>query len=103
MSIYIEGMDMPKKEDYFFLYAICSDGEVCEIETDGIFEWREGVATARQIDEPESCYFCSTYKDGDSLFAPTDLLEGIGFDYIGNIHFCPRCGRKLRKEGDADE
>ncbi len=43
------------------------------------------------------CDFCSNYglEDGDTLYISADWDGGVAFDYIRDIHYCPKCGRKL--------
>ena len=45
-----------------------------------------------------SCEVCDTYgiEDGDTLYISSDWDGGIGFDYIRDVHYCPRCGRRLK-------
>ncbi len=45
----------------------------------------------------ELCDFCSNYglEDGDTLYISADWDGGVAFDYIRDIHYCPKCGRKL--------
>lgn len=47
----------------------------------------------------KSCDFCKGHYDGDTLFDGTDWDTGVGFEFIRNIHFCPLCGKQLRKLG----
>lgn len=44
------------------------------------------------------CEFCENHEDGDTLYETSDWDGGIGFDYIRDIHYCPICGKKLKKE-----
>ena len=47
--------------------------------------------------QPEQCKFCKNrgLEDGDTLYISADWDGGIGFDFIRNIHYCPKCGRRL--------
>lgn len=47
--------------------------------------------------QPEQCEFCKnrSLEDGDTLYISADWDGGIGFDYIRDIHYCPKCGRRL--------
>ena len=45
--------------------------------------------------EPEPCDLCSNLEKGDTLYQSSDWDGGIGFDYIWNIQYCPKCGRRL--------
>lgn len=47
--------------------------------------------------EPEQCEFCRNrgLEDGDTLYISADWDGGIGFDFIHDIHYCPKCGRRL--------
>lgn len=49
-------------------------------------------------DKTNYCEFCKNHEDGDTLYEMSDWDGGIGFDYIRNIHYCPLCGKKLKKE-----
>ena len=47
------------------------------------------------------CNVCENLEDGDTLYQLSDRDGGIGvigFDYIRDIHYCPKCGRKLKDE-----
>jgi len=44
---------------------------------------------------PEPCELCSNLEKGDTLYQSSDWDGGIGFDYIWDIRFCPKCGRSL--------
>ena len=50
--------------------------------------------------QPEPCDLCKKYglEDGDTLYCSADWDGGIGFDYIRDIHYCPKCGRRLGNE-----
>ena len=41
------------------------------------------------------CEVCANLEKGDTLYSSSDWDGGIGFDYIYDIQFCPKCGRKL--------
>lgn len=45
----------------------------------------------------EMCDLCrdSGLEEGDTLYKSSDWDGGIGFDYIRDIRFCPKCGREL--------
>ena len=45
--------------------------------------------------QPEPCDLCSNLEKGDTLYQSSDWDGGIGFDYIRDIQFCPKCGRRL--------
>lgn len=47
--------------------------------------------------QPEPCDLCSNLEKGDTLYQSSDWDGGIGFDYIRDIQFCPKCGRRLEK------
>lgn len=56
----------------------------------------------------DSCDVCDGLEDGDTLYIHSEWDGGIGFDYIHDIHFCPKCGRRLpnfenRKDGEEGE
>ena len=50
-----------------------------------------------QHTQPKPCDLCKKYglEDGDTLYCSADWDGGIGFDYIRDIHYCPKCGRRL--------
>lgn len=48
--------------------------------------------------QPEPCELCSNLEKGDTLYQYSDWDGGIGFDYIRDIQFCPKCGRRLKYE-----
>lgn len=45
----------------------------------------------------EPCELCKNrgLEDGDTLYVNADWDGGVGFDYIHDIHYCPKCGRRL--------
>ena len=44
----------------------------------------------------DSCDVCDGLEDGDTLYNIHSDWDGdIEFDYIHDIHFCPKCGRRL--------
>ena len=47
--------------------------------------------------QSEQCEFCKNngLEDGDTLYISADWDGGIGFDFIRDIHYCPKCGRRL--------
>lgn len=45
--------------------------------------------------EKSPCGVCEGLENGDTLYIQTSWDNGIGFDYIQNIEFCPVCGRRL--------
>lgn len=45
--------------------------------------------------QPEPCELCSNLEKGDTLYQSSDWDGGIGFDYIWDIQYCPKCGRRL--------
>ena len=45
--------------------------------------------------QSEPCDLCSNLEKGDTLYQSSDWDGGIGFDYIRDIQFCPKCGRRL--------
>ena len=49
-------------------------------------------------DKLDYCDFCTNHEDGDVLYEMSDWDGGIGFDYIRDIHYCPICGRRLKRE-----
>ena len=46
-------------------------------------------------EQPNSCELCENLEYGDTLYMSSDWDGGIGFDYIRDIKFCPKCGRRL--------
>lgn len=46
-------------------------------------------------EQPEPCELCSNLEKGDTLYQSSDWDGGIGFDYIRDIQYCPKCGRRL--------
>lgn len=45
--------------------------------------------------QPAPCDLCSNLEKGDTLYQYSDWDGGIGFDYIRDIQYCPKCGRRL--------
>ena len=45
--------------------------------------------------QSEPCDVCKNLEEGDTLYVYSDWDGGIGFDYIRDIKFCPKCGRRL--------
>lgn len=41
-------------------------------------------------------------EKGDILYRPTEYSDGIAFDIIKNIKYCPCCGRELPEEDDDE-
>ena len=56
------------------------------------------VGKVFSIGETNYCEFCENHGDGDTLYDIGDWDGGIEFNYIRNIHYCPLCGKKLKKE-----
>ena len=50
----------------------------------------------KKVEQPEPCDLCSNLEKGDTLYQYSDWDGGIGFDYIRDIQFCPKCGRRLK-------
>ena len=48
--------------------------------------------------QPEPCDVCENLEEGDTLYSRSELDGGIGYDYIRDIQFCPKCGRRLKHE-----
>ena len=48
-----------------------------------------------QPEQSEPCDLCSNLEKGDTLYQYSDWDGGIGFDYIRDIQYCPKCGRRL--------
>ena len=44
----------------------------------------------------KSCEMCKSLESGYMLYQLSDWDNGIGFEYIHDIRFCPVCGRKLK-------
>ena len=47
--------------------------------------------------KPKQCDFCKWHdlEAGDTLYINEDWDGGVGFAYIRDIQYCPKCGRKL--------
>lgn len=43
------------------------------------------------------CDLCNHLERGDTLYEYSSWDGGINFDYIENIQYCPKCGRKLEE------
>ena len=43
----------------------------------------------------DPCDVCDGLEDGDTLYIYSEWDGGIEFDHIRDIHFCPKCGRRL--------
>ena len=48
-----------------------------------------------RVNQP--CDLCDHLEEGDTLYEHSSWDGGINFDYIENIQYCPKCGRKLKK------
>ena len=55
------------------------------------------TAAPRWVMCEEGCDLCrdDRLEKGDTLYQSSDWDGGIGFDYISDIQFCPKCGREL--------
>ena len=53
-------------------------------------------AAANAAKEP--CSICKNLYSGKTLYSNSDWKDGIGFEFIYNIKFCPVCGRELKNE-----
>lgn len=47
------------------------------------------------VGDIKPCEVCDYLEDGDTLYKSSDWDGGIGFDYIRDIRYCPKCGRRL--------
>lgn len=56
----------------------------------------KALKEARPVYAKPMCEVCRGLEDGDTLYESADWDGGIGFDYIRDVHYCPRCGRKLK-------
>lgn len=56
---------------------------------------RDAFKDAEPIYPKPICDVCEDLEDGDSLHKTVDFDWGIGYEVIWDIHYCPRCGRKL--------
>ena len=45
----------------------------------------------------EPCSICKNLYSGKTLYSNSDWKNGIRFEFIYNIKFCPVCGRELKK------
>lgn len=43
----------------------------------------------------DPCDVCDGLEDEDTLYIYSEWDGAIGFDHIRDIHFCPKCGRRL--------
>lgn len=43
------------------------------------------------------CEFCINHSKDDALYEMSSWDNGIGFEYIRNIKYCPICGRELEE------
>ena len=62
--------------------------------------WKDAVLDiiiALPSAQSEPCEFCRYHglEDGDTLYISADWDGGIVFDYVRDIHYCPKCGGKL--------
>ena len=57
----------------------------------------DGDASKRELGKPEECEFCMNHSKGDTLYESSDWDNGVGFDYIRNIEYCPLCGKLLKE------
>jgi len=55
--------------------------------------------TSEDITNQTNCKFCQYHYMGDTLYESADWDNGIGFDYIRDIKFCPICGKELQVYG----
>lgn len=76
----------------------CSYPCVADEECADIKHFRSLTTIDLGTDKSHDCEFCANHEDGDTLYETSDWDGGIGFDYIRNIHYCPICGKKLKKE-----
>lgn len=75
--------------------------EIVDFECGGELIGTAKIITKRLSDlppaQPEPCDLCSNLEKGDTLYQYSDWDGGIGFDYIRDIQFCPKCGRRLNR------
>lgn len=45
---------------------------------------------------PKLCKVCKSLESGNMLYQLSDWDNGIGFEYIHDIRFCPVCGKKIQ-------
>lgn len=51
---------------------------------------------ARPVYPKPICEVCENLEDGDVLYRSVDYDGGVCYEYIYDVHYCPRCGRKLK-------
>lgn len=44
------------------------------------------------------CEVCENLEDGDDLYQRVDLDDIFAFECLWDIHYCPKCGRRLAHE-----
>ena len=79
----------------------CGCSSPCELnkECEDIKRFLRSLPTIDvETDKHHYCEFCANHESGDTLYEMSDWDGGIGFDYIRDIHYCPICGKKLKKE-----
>ena len=42
-----------------------------------------------------NCKLCEELEPGDTLYKSNSWDNGIGYEYINNIQYCPICGKPL--------
>ena len=70
-----------------------SDGQRCMDKINAL----PSISTQSCVRCEGGCDLCrdDRLEKGDTLYQSSDWDGGIGFDYISDIRFCPKCGREL--------
>lgn len=57
---------------------------------------RAGLGEEIPTESEKECSMCAELEPDDTLYKRSDWDGGIGFDYIYDIQYCPKCGARLR-------
>lgn len=79
-------------------WIINISADIGKVEHRDLWHYEQALSEIREMletEQPEPCELCSNLEKGDTLYQSSDWDGGIGFDYIWDIRFCPKCGRSL--------
>ena len=88
-------------ENHGFVFTRYLATEYIEYEKETVFIKETALLKEELNIEEIFCDFCKYRAKGDTLYELDHWDGGIEFNYV-EINYCPRCGRKLKKEEENE-